>query len=205
MCEPGFKTGLITYDKAGIASSLSKFPIDPISVSLGDSVIEGNPPQKYDFQYSNLRVMADYLVNRADFKFDYDHNEILHGYSDEWGKPTPSIRTNPIGYDGPMNIVYFNMHGNTLTLSAESHGASILIVDGNLDLHGGFTWRGVIIILGSLNYTDAGRNNITGSILCSETATIIAWDVGIIYCSDVVKKIKHLVSPLRITKWRDIS
>lgn len=205
MCKPGFKTGLITYDKAGIVTSLSNVPIDPISVSLGDQVIEGNPPKKYDSQYSNLKVMADYLENYANFKYDYHHNEILSGYSDEWGTPVPSIRTNPIGYDGPMNIVYFNMNGNTLTLSAESHGAGILIVDGNLDLHGGFTWYGIIIVIGTLNYTGAGRNNITGGILCSETATITAWDVGIIYCSDVVNKLRNLVSPLKMTKWRDLS
>jgi len=35
-----------------------------------------------------------------------------------------------------MNVVYFNMNGNTLKLAGGSKGAGILLVDGNLDLSG---------------------------------------------------------------------
>jgi hypothetical protein len=103
-----------------------------------------------------------------------------------------------------MSVVYFNMHDNRLILSGESHGAGILLVDGNLELHGGFTWYGIIIVIGSLNYTGGGRNNITGGILCTGSVTFDVEDVGVIYCSEVVSKLKYLGSPLRMTKWREV-
>jgi hypothetical protein len=203
LCKSGYKLGLVTTNKAGIITSLSDLPKDPIS-SYGDPTIEGNPPKRYNSPYSNLRVLADYLKTYANFKYDYNHSEILMGRSDEWGTPLPSNRSTPIAYDGPMNVVYFNMHENTLTLSGESHGAGILLVDGNLELHGGFTWYGIIIVIGTLNYTGGGRNNITGGILCTGTVTIAVEDVGIIYCSDVVSKLKDVGSPLRMTKWKEV-
>jgi hypothetical protein len=205
LCKPGYEVGFVTTNKAGIVTSVPELPKDPISISYGDVTIEGNPPKKYNSPYSNLRVLADYLKTYANFKYDYNRSEILMAHSDEWGRPLPSNRSTPIGYDGPMNIVYFNMHGNTLKLSGESHGAGILLVDGNLELQEGFRWYGMIIVMGALNFTGGGENNITGGILCAGAVTIAADDVGIIYCSEVVNKLKNLGSPLRTTKWREVS
>ena len=106
-----------------------------------------------------------------------------------------------------MNIVYFNMHGlNTIKLAGQSHGAGLLLVDGNLELNGGFTWYGVIIVTGALDYTGGGEKNVTGGVLTGETTAVqvdVGGDAGIMYCSEVADKLRKVVSPLRMTRWKD--
>ena len=200
-----------TNNRPGIVTTLSNLPTDPISIS-GQPAIQGNPAKQYNAQNLNLRGMIDSLKNNADFKYDYSSSQTLSGYSDQWGKPTASNTTTPITYNGPMSIVYVNMQGNTLTLSGQSHGAGILLVDGNLELHGGFTWYGLIIAMGAVDYTGGGQNNVTGGILCGETATItvdIGGNAGIIYCSTAVNQLKdktnNIVPPFKVTRWGEIS
>jgi len=99
------------------------------------------------------------------------------------------------------------MHGDkTLKLAGNSHGAGILLVDGNLELNGGFTWYGVIIVTGALDYTGGGEKNVTGGILTGEAATVqvdLGGNAGILYCSEVADRLKKIVSPLRMTRWKD--
>ena len=107
-----------------------------------------------------------------------------------------------------MNIVYFNMNGDeTLILAGDSHGAGILLVEGNLEINGGFTWYGVILVTGAVEYTGSGQKNVTGGIVVGENATIgtnMGQNAGIIYCSEVSDKLKEIVPPLKMTRWREI-
>ncbi len=107
-----------------------------------------------------------------------------------------------------MNIIYFNMQGNkTLKLTGGSHGAGILLVDGNLEIHGGFIWYGVIIVTGGLSYTGLEDQNVTGGILAGESAfseVYIGGKTGILYCSTVGDKLNNIIPPIKITRWRDI-
>ncbi len=107
-----------------------------------------------------------------------------------------------------MNIVYFNMQQTkTLKLAGGSHGAGILLVDGNLELNGGFKWYGLIIATGSVDFTGGGEKNITGGVMAGESATVqvdIGGNAGIIYCSIVQDQIRQRVSPLRMARWRDV-
>jgi len=80
-------------------------------------------------------------------------------------------------------------------------------VDGHLELSGGFTWYGVIIVTGALDYTGGGQKNVTGGVLTGETATVqvdVGGNAGIMYCSEVGNKLKQMVSPLKMTRWRDV-
>jgi hypothetical protein len=152
--------------------------------------------------------MVTYLKGDADFTYEYTSNQTLTGFSNDWGTPAGTGTTEPLSYDGPMNIVYFDMNENkTLTLAGGSHGAGILLVNGNLELHGSFTWYGVIIVTGALDYTGGGQKNVTGGVLTGETATVqvdVGGNAGIMYCSEVANKLKQMVSPLKMTRWRDV-
>ena len=152
--------------------------------------------------------MLGYLKGDGNFKYSYNENQTLTGYSDSWGTPTSSDTTVPTTYTGPMNIVYFNMQGTqTLKLAGDSHGAGILLVEGNLEIDGGFTWYGVILATGAVVYTGSGQKNVTGGIMAGENAAIeidINENTGIIYCSAVSNKLKDIVPPLKITRWREI-
>ena len=195
-----------TNNKPGILTTLSNSPTDPVTIS-GGPTIDGSPAKQYNGDNLNLREMVDYLKKDANFSYDYTNDQTLTGVSDQWGTPTSVDTSTPISYDGPINIVYFNMYGNTLKLAGGSHGAGILLVDGNLDLNGGFTWYGIIIVVGALDYTGGGQKNVTGGIMAGESATIevdIGGNAGIIYCSAVADKLKDKVSPFRMTKWAEI-
>jgi hypothetical protein len=94
-----------------------------------------------------------------------------------------------------------------LKLAGDSHGAGILIVEGNLEVYGGLTWYGVILATGAVECTGSGQKNVTGGILAGENATTgvdIDENSGIIYCSAVSNKLKDIVPPLKITRWREI-
>jgi hypothetical protein len=152
--------------------------------------------------------MLDYLKGNASFKYCYSKNQTLNGYSDGWGTPTSSNSTAPITYTGPMNIVYFNMNGdNTLILTGDSHGAGILLVEGNLEINGTFTWYGVILVTGYLECIGNGQKSVTGGIVVGKKANLetnSGGSAGIIYCSAVSDKLKGIIPPLKMIRWREI-
>jgi hypothetical protein len=204
------KDGCGTTNKPGVITLTTIAP--PIEIS-GNPTVDGSPPTVTRAsvpppQNLPLKEMLDYLKGVANFKYSYSSNQTLTGYSDSWGIPTCSDTTIPITYSGPMNIIYFDMKGTkTLKLAGGSHGAGILLVFGNLDLNGGFTWYGVILATGAVDFTGGGQKNITGGILTGESATIdvdIGGNSGIIYCSAVANKLKNIIPPLKITRWRNI-
>lgn len=201
-----------TKNKPGITTTLPA--TDPEAVTVhGSPDINGDPQWgspniKYDAQNLSLKEAVEYLKGDANFKYYYNGNQTLTGYSDGWGIPTNTGTTTPLTYTGPMNIVYFKMDGNTtLKLAGGCHGGGLLLVDGNLDLNGGFTWYGVIIVTGALDYTGGGQKNVTGGILAGEATTVevdVGGNAGIIYCSAVGDKLKDVVSPNRMIRWREI-
>jgi hypothetical protein len=202
--------GCGTTNKPGIITTTTTTP--PITES-GNPSINGSPPKVTLTSNPSLMIlpikeMLDYLKGNANFKYSYNENQTLNGYSDSWGTPTSSDTTVPITYTGPMNIVYFNMNGDkTLKLTGDSHGAGILLVEGNLEINGGFTWYGVILVTGAVEYTGSGQKNLTGGIMVGENAIIgtnMGENAGIIYCSEVSDKLKEIVPPLKMTRWREI-
>jgi hypothetical protein len=202
--------GCGTTNKPGIMTTAAITP--PITES-GNPSINGSPPKVTQASipppiHLPLKEMLGYLKGDATFEYSYNENQTLTGYSDSWGTPTSSDTTVPITYTGPMNIIYFNMQETqTLRLTGDSHGAGILLVEGNLEIDGGFTWYGVILATGAVEYTGSGQKNVTGGIMAGENATLqisIDENSGIIYCSAVSNKLKDIVPPLKLTRWREI-
>jgi hypothetical protein len=199
-----------TNNKPGIITPATTFP--PIIESNNPS-INGSPP-KITLASNpppvtlQIKEMVDYVKGDADFKYSYSGNQTLTGYSDGWGTPTSSDTSVPITYTGPMNIIYFNMNGdNTLKLTGGSHGAGLLLIEGNLEINGEFTWYGVILATGAVGYTGGGQKNITGGIMSGANATLevdMGGNSGTIYCSVVSSKLKDIVPPSKITRWREI-
>jgi hypothetical protein len=199
-----------TTNKPGITTITLATP--PMTES-GNPSINGSPPRLTQASAPPpislpLREMLDYLKGHANLKYAYNENETLTGYSDSWGTPAGSDTTGPITYTGPMNVVYFNLQGTqTLKLVGDSHGAGILLVDGNLEIHGGFAWYGIILVTGAVGYAAGGQKNVTGGVMAGGNATIgidVDGNTGIMYCSEVSNKVREIVPPLKITRWREI-
>ena len=208
-----------TQNKPGIASTLPNSSSN-LGIS-GNPTIDGTPKITFDgkdlsVQFNtedqDLRGLLNRLKDSADYTYSYGSNQTLTGYSDQWGTPTNPGTETPITYDGAMKIVYFDMNRtNTLKLSGGSHGAGILLVNGNLELNGGFTWYGVIIVTGALDFTGGGQKNVTGGVMTGETATVeidVGGNAGIIYCSSAVNKVKdktkNLIPAFRVTRWKEV-
>jgi hypothetical protein len=199
-----------TANKPGITTTTATTP--PITES-GNPSINGSPPKVTAASTPPptnlpLQEMLGYLKSNANFMYSYNENQVLTGYSDGWGTPIGNDTMIPLTYTGSMNIVYFNLQGTQrLTLAGDSHGAGILLVEGNLEINGGFTWYGVILATGAVEYTGGGRKNVTGGIIAGENATTetdIDEHAGIIYCSAVSDALKDIIPPLKITRWREI-
>jgi hypothetical protein len=196
-----------TNNVAGVATTLPQVPTDPVTIH-GSPTVQGDPPVQYDTSNRSMREMVDYLRKDTNFAYAYGSNQTLTGMSDQWGIPSGSGTTTPLSYSGPLNIVYFNMSGNkTLKLAGGSHGAGILLVDGNLELNGGFLWYGLVIVTGALDFTGGGGKNITGGIMTGESATVevdIGGNAAIIHCSAVQPQLEDRVTPVRMTRWREV-
>jgi hypothetical protein len=93
----------------------------------------------------------------------------------------------------------------TLKLAGHSHGAGILLVEGNLEIDGGFTWYGVILATGTVAYTGGGQKNVTGGIMAGKSTTIeVDENADFIYCSDASKKLRDVIPASKIVRWREI-
>ena len=175
----------------------------------GKPVINGDPPVITNSTLNlYLQEIAGYFRDVADFSHNFQADQTLSGYSDQWGSPVaPENDTSPLTYEGPMNIVYFDMQGNkTLSFEGQSHGGGMLVVNGNLRITGGFNWYGVIIATGNLSFEGGAEKNVSGGILVGETATLntdTAGDAHILYCSEAIRKLKGRF-PLRMVQWREV-
>jgi hypothetical protein len=64
---------------------------------------------------------------------------------------------------GTPQLTYFP---SNVDLTATSSGNGVLIVDGNLTIHGGFNWYGLILVKGIVDFTGGGSTqNIWGAII----------------------------------------
>ncbi len=198
-----------TAKKPGVTTTTV---ITPAITESGNPSVNGSPPKLTQTSTPPpatlpLKEMIDYLKDDANFQYSYNGDQTLAGYADLWGTPSSSDLTVPISYTGPMSIVYFRLQGTqTLTLT-DSHGAGILLVEGNLEINGGFTWYGIILATGAVGYTGGGKKNLTGGVMASGGPTKgigIDENTGIVYCSAVSNRLKEIVPPFKITRWREI-
>ena len=191
-------------DKPGIITTT------PTITESGSPTINGSPEDQVTSSPLNLplKEMVDFFKDNADLTYDHSVDQTLPGYSDDWGEPRSEDAQVPLEYEGPMNVIYFDMHGDKeLTLSGGSHGAGLLLVDGDLELHGGFSWYGVIIVTGTFSCAGGGEKNITGGVLVGGASSVdVGGDATILYCSEAVMRLRDKLqfAPVRVVQWREI-
>jgi len=80
-----------------------------------------------------------------------------------WGDQIP---TNPCGSYFPL--IY---HGGNVTIQSNGFGQGILLIQGNLDLRGGYTFYGIIITQGAFA-TGAGGATVVGAVMAGNDLTL---------------------------------
>jgi hypothetical protein len=87
-----------------------------------------------------------------------------------WGDTLP---TAPCGSYFPL--IYHD--GNLRLQAGAGYGQGVLLVEGNLDLRGGFLFYGIIIVQGSFE-TQGGGNRVIGAVMASNSVTDAQGIVG---------------------------
>jgi hypothetical protein len=172
-------------------------PTDPISAR--NLTIQESGAKVYSASNLNLRKWS---ISEEDpfFLYDYTTNQTVNASG------IVDLNDNP-HLLGTHEYRLLHAGTNTVKLAGGTTGAGILLVDGNLEINGGFKWYGLIIVTGSVDYTGGGEKNVTGAVMCGETATVqvdVGGNAGIIYCSSVSNSLKNKVSPYHVTRWRDV-
>ncbi len=142
---------------------------------------------------------------------------------DKWGGSeitiNPDIDNVPQGItlngDPTPNVIYLDPPVNQATgvkevsLSGNVKGHGLLLINGNVDITGGFSWYGVIIASGGVKFSGVGGQgkNITGAVMAGETGvvvdTTVTGSIAIIYCSAVQSYLDDLTT-VQMIAWREI-
>lgn len=85
----------------------------------------------------------------------------------------PAFPPNPPGNPTGMTSQVTYIPGD-VSLTAGATGAGILIVNGNLDIHGGFNYYGLVIVTGVISFTGGGSQgvNIYGGIIAGQQSLV---------------------------------
>ncbi|MDP3097648.1 MAG: hypothetical protein Q8M86_06860, partial [Syntrophales bacterium] len=195
--------------KPGIVTTLDTSTVTTAGLPkiIGSTSPTGTPPSVVSNPGANIDVQAmiDSLKGGADYQYNVPgatHTGM------NWGTPTPGATQDDPSTCSTRNIVYYNTSNGTnltdITLSGGSMGCGILLVEGDLDASGDFSWNGIVIVSGSVRITGGGNKNITGGIIAggSADADLIGGNISVVYCSSVVNN-QTVNQPLRNLSWME--
>jgi len=180
-------------DECGVESALAPiYTKSPATTSLsGLPTLTGSPatPQTGSLDLE-IPAMINALKGSAQYTLTADANNTTFGNSNSY-KTVYSNTSNPVNVNG--------LKLNNLT------GYGILLVDGDLELGGGFTWYGPIVVTGSVTLNGGGSPiNIHGQVLSgTSTLTDVTINGGnvIKYNSCDLKK-AFATQPLVVLNWK---
>lgn len=198
-CGTGGKHGLIT-------------PQAPGSITLtGSPQIEGTGGASADVEYNGPQINVQALVNmlRDGANHRYTGQDLVHGKDDTpgpgdgWGDPILGATSQDPSSCGTGGIVYYDTDGTRVRFTGGVSGCGLLLVDGDLDINGDFTWYGPIILTGTV--TIAGGAHITGAVIAGTAGRLdaTAGRISIIYCSASVSG-HTAANPLQILTWKEM-
>lgn len=136
---------------------------------------------KVDGVFSTLQGMADVTLTSSTIPSSIA--PVLSGHACATGAGTPANWGDPTyaasGADGSSHpcasyfpIISIDAGGGTVTPPAGS-GQGILLIDGNLRLHSGFEFYGVVLVTGSVTASGGGSvDHIYGGLFGGSTATL---------------------------------
>jgi len=149
----------------------------------------------------DVQSIVDSWKTAADYT--YSVNGATHtGMS--WGTPTMGATLQNPSSCSTTNVVYYNTNGTDIKLAGGTQGCGILLVDGDLEVNGGFMWHGMVIVTGSVRYLGGGDKNVTGAVLAggSMDADLVGGNANIVYCSSAISN-QSYYQALRQLSWAE--
>jgi type IV pilus assembly PilX-like protein len=207
----GASTHIIGTDSCGADSkpgiATTKPDTEPITFNppslLGTNVIGTQDNVSYNNTNMDVQSVVDSFKGSADFTHTVS-NATHTGMN--WGTPIPGITQQDPSSCSCNNIVYYDTQGTDIKLSGGTSGCGILLVDGDLNMNGDFSWHGMVIVTGSVIFLGGGDKNITGALIAGGSLDadidIIGGNSNIVYCSSAIDD-QTKNRPLRILSWQE--
>lgn len=198
----GTSTYVIGLDKCG-STGLPGIVSMATVAQNGTPHIDGVPPI---IPNSTQNIDIPYMVNqfKGSNNYSYDvHSGTLTGMN--WGMPTPGATPQDASNCDLRNVVYFNTNSTFIRLMGGTSGCGILLVEGDLNVNGGFQWYGVVLVTGSIVFTGGGEKNVTGAMLAggAVSADLVSGDANLLYCSEAISRQSRYL-PLKVHRWAEI-
>jgi hypothetical protein len=184
-------------DEAGIRTTLPEGNVQ----QTGNPSIIGTPPIVYNHTNMDVQGLVDSLKQAANYQYTVNA-QTNSGMN--WGTPTPGATLQDPSSCSAQNVVWYDTSDTYIRLTGNSSGCGILIVEGDLDVHGSFSWYGPIIVTGSVTLTGGGNKNITGAIVTggSADADLVGGNTNLVYCSHSAKHMTQNMQ-LKLISWRE--
>jgi hypothetical protein len=185
----------------------------PAVWQLDGPMIMGSPDIVYNGTDLDIQALVDTFKGFANFSYTVNNHthtpSTVPGPGDGWGLPAPGATLQDPSTCDVYNVVHYDTGGTSIIFDNELNkmvsGCGILLVEGNLELHRGFSWYGLILVTGKVVFTTAEMQGkqITGAVLSGGTSDVNSIELKshIVYCSDAVNTSKL---PLRVLSWKDV-
>ncbi len=179
---PGNEVGVLLDDTVGSPSTKGSNPYSGGSSILGGSPPAGEDPTIVDETFTNFGDMTfDELVTFAQIEGkDVSGLSNFNGIGPSltvtvpprcntaallnWGDP--NVPTSPCGSYFPL--IYRN---GDITIQSNSVGQGVLLVEGDLEMRGGFTFYGIVIVQGTFT-TGNGGATVYGAVMASNAVDL---------------------------------
>jgi Tfp pilus assembly protein PilX len=200
----GTSTNVLGMDGCGTCNVPGIITMATVNQNGHPSITGQNPAAIVE--HSSMDIDVQEMINQYKRKANYSYNvnsATLTGM--HWGNPTPGGTQQCATSCNEHNVVYFNTNSTYVKLAGQSSGCGMLLVEGDLQVHGGFQWYGVILVTGSIIFTGGGGKNVTGAVLvgANASADLVGGDANIVYCSKAVNDQKNYL-PLVTLRWAEL-
>jgi hypothetical protein len=158
-----------------------------------------------DLNWADLTSMASHVYSGSPTMNQMGPSLTQAGQCDfgntlNWGEPwhtTPAHKC-----EGHFPIIHFE-GGGTVTLSG-GRGQGILLVDGDLEVSGGFEFYGPVIVRGTLKTLGQSGSKLNGAVMAANVLldeTTVLGDATVRYSNCVISRAKQAAaSPRRVTE-----
>ncbi|MCX5916360.1 MAG: hypothetical protein NTX30_06720, partial [Deltaproteobacteria bacterium] len=200
----GTSTNVMGMDHCGSSHVPGVLTMEDVGTNGKPTITGTNPSAIVEHSPKNIDIQATIDRFKKSLSHSYNVNSAtLTGMT--WGTPVAGPSQQDATSCTERKIVYFNTNSTYVKLNAQTSGCGILMVEGDLAVHGGFTWYGVVLVTGSITFTGGGGKNVTGSMLAGGTvsADLVGGDANIIYCSSAVGNQTQYM-PLITLRWVEL-
>ncbi|MDY6989207.1 MAG: pilus assembly PilX N-terminal domain-containing protein [Thermodesulfobacteriota bacterium] len=199
-CGGTDKPGIVTTEASGSVTTNG----DPHITGAGGS----EPDIVYDGTDSDIEEIVNSFKESADFSYEVDsatHTvDTTPGPGQGWGDPIPGPSLEDPYSCTSNHVVHYDTGGTYVRLQDGVSGCGVLLIEGDLEVEGSFSWYGLVAVTGSVLFGGPGDRNITGSVMAggSVVLDVTGGSTNIVYCSSAITAQSQKL-PLSLLSWKE--